>query len=696
MKDFDKFREEFMPLVRNLELKIVLEIISEFMHEKKVGKHFFFLAIDELRKLEEFDIERVIFDLKNVSSPYFELIPIFTALDPSALGSEKDLTKTFSDRLIFSSILPRMEIEKMKELANRYLWKEGEKQVSEEIKKFREFAFKVLKMTGGHFRTIEFVDKKLREQIENKTLQRDQLYTSFTHIISYGFLYNEKEEDFWKWACIPLLQLNTSLEETFCSKKSLKVRNLIVEGILINDKLEITNFFDDQILSNCHTTISNLYNFAKQYIKQQKDANETHLQHVCKLLEEMTFNTLTYNDYQAWELFNAFFIISQLQLRAYLIDCQFIKKKMDSEKSSPINLSSLNEKLTKRIEIQLKINQLLIEEKKLLKKNECKLFMIFKRDLYDKIKNFEGKEWKKFVGMFTDQSFIDNTQFEKFFGFWKSSDESDKEWKKQLFTNSILRSYSAHLSTQSSIELEKNSKLKEKTLDLNKKIVPNTLKLLSQTFAVSLDQLFHSSLKVGADFKERNVESILIKLVEIDVEEKIIPIKFEVSRDSEEGRSLADRFKKEDFLFHTLYLPSLKNEAGKDAILALKTVEGKDIFFVFQYRSRENESQIYNTGPKKVRQDIDKFDLKSIQNSINERMKGIKKWKTIIFNKETTIFCYVTSHKPPLLKKDQFLNYKDKLLAVTTIKPIGSFFGKTCFPFPLYDDKFNNEIYSEN
>ena len=165
-------------------------------------------------------------------------------------------------------------------------------------------------------------------------------------------------------------------------------------------------------------------------------------------------------------------------------------------------------------------------------------------------------------------------------------------------------------------KIEKEKDYKEKALEIENSNFCFTTKILSRTCSVSLFRLFNRTLQVADDFNQ-DVLNINISLVEYDNEQKkFLPIQFSTFIDEKsKKRHLFQIFEQDKFKFNTLYIPSSTEEVSIDSLIGLKTVENKDIFIMFQYRSSVNNTT--RISPLELKVELDKIDLKKFSKSIN-------------------------------------------------------------------------------
>jgi hypothetical protein len=601
--NFKRFMAIFSPIFERISTKDILIELTRKFHQNEV-KFLFVIAFDEIRKLEEYQRELIVDEIKSLNGiKEFEVAPILTAVDPSLLGSVIDLSITKTGRALFPSILNKLQEEHLKIIASKY---------SEEI---QDLVLKALKLSGNHFRTVEAIDASL-SKIQ---ITKDNFITQISSILQIGFLFQQecKQEEFWKWICIPVLQVDTIFDDIFAGKR---IKDFIVEGLLISDNQIPPNEFHNihYSLSNLRTTVATLYNYSLQTAQCEEDSVDFK---IMKQLNKTVVPTFTIDDTKAWELFNGYNFVLQIQCRSHLIDIKEINK---WEVKSVVDLDKkLVEEFLKNVFIDKSVRRQIIEHEKKKKKTYTKFCAKMDNLDFEYYKKMKLKEFTNFINenleyisirllekpKVTNSSELKKQMIEELISKYKLFDEDSKI---QLFTQSAKENIKG-------VNLVDSFKIIEENARKGKPFY--TLELLSNSCSISIEQLFHYSLKIGRDFDVNKVNLIKISLVEYNDEtKKFIPIDFKVDEDKKKNRTLAKRFKNDGFKFNNLYFPASKNEAGIDSLIGLKTIDDTPIFVVFQYRSRGNESQVRATVPSVVKADIDKVDLEKLSKSIGGKI----------------------------------------------------------------------------
>ena len=273
-------------------------------------KPFFVLSIDEIRKLETRQTDLVNLIKKINRIPIFDLFPIFTSLLPRL-----DFELTFSQRKIFVSVLPRLDNSVVNEIVSCY------------VQDIRDISKKALLLCSGHARSIEFIDKNINFQKPSK----ESFFTNFTTIISIGFVFESlvNQKTFWKWLCIPFLNLTGRFKKIIGEKdgKNVRLSDFIIEGILFNSDNYTSKHYFYPYFSPKHLKTSPivLYNYSKLFSRGENNKDISSSLN-CLIVDSFSKKT----DFEKFETFNAHFLILLLQCRSSLIDQFYINSKSNS------------------------------------------------------------------------------------------------------------------------------------------------------------------------------------------------------------------------------------------------------------------------------------------------------------------------------------------------------------------------------
>eukprot|EP01091_Cochliopodium_minus_P008777 TRINITY_DN2045_c0_g1_i5.p1 TRINITY_DN2045_c0_g1~~TRINITY_DN2045_c0_g1_i5.p1 ORF type:complete len:1037 (-),score=276.52 TRINITY_DN2045_c0_g1_i5:101-2899(-) len=673
--NFISFKNFFLPLVKKITTE---EVMSELFQMVKVKTNkktnitpFFVITIDEIKNLgyDQLNLVALLKGMNNFKD--FNLIPIITALNPTLFLTILDVENTLSLRGFFLSFLERFNETQLIEISLKFPLQ------------IRELVLKILKMTGGHPRSVEMIDKKI---IEYNFDSEDSLIPHFTEVIRTQFSFGKsvKKEGFWEWVCIPLLGVKEKYKKKFAD---IELFDFLIEGVLFERKkedIDIKHLFKKYLYTPpLRTSISILYNFS----------NMNNEQHVCQLLRNTLANTFYKNEGDKWETFNVNFFALLCQCRASLVDIKYLNNLLSNSpnKNKFIshnkinqnsllfdinNISSNNnnnnddyliDNINDEIEVDLSILNKDLEKKmyESIWKNKKLDWMNAEKEkeMIQKLSFFKEESLKKLENFpkYDPQSdTLDeySQKLSKLFrelglkagNFWNLKKENEiLEYVMKIARQKIEKSWKTQRKDEFE-ELMKKTTYEEIIKELSRENeMPSdfTTKILSKTCSVSLKRLFNYSLKESTDF-EGSLEEINISLVETK-DGKLVPLQFFVDEDnfSNESRFLCEKFDSEGFLFNTIYKPSKKNETSIDSLVGLKTIEGKNIFIFFQYKSRENKTKELNRMPdQELFNHLGNINLEKYSKSIGYTL-----------DHTNTIYCMITQHNPPLLEF-KFDNFK--------------------------------------
>ena len=59
-------------------------------------------------------------------------------------------------------------------------------------------------------------------------------------------------------------------------------------------------------------------------------------------------------------------------------------------------------------------------------------------------------------------------------------------------------------------------------------------------------------------------------------------------------------------------------------------------------------------------------------------------------NNTNTIFIWITTHHSPPLKHNDFIQWKQHVLAILSVENVQEYFGNTFYPFPLFRKDYDD------
>lgn len=431
---FGEFKKLFCPLMKNIKYEdVIFGITKEWRDIKKLKneqKIYTFILVDELRYLadkeEEDDEENGIeadkgvigFNAMGYVLDFFKkdvdevnLAYVLTAIDPRKLNEEikgvSDDMKTASGRIPLFKFPPLMSDNKMKEIA-----KEATVKYPTNERDFESdpILLSSIEMTGGHYRTIQYVIKKYNEIINkgNMKLQKthieDLLFINFTR----GMVSLSENE--WKIITPSILQIPVypmeiiTLDKTIKLNKSLIYNNnvfsYIMNGIYLT-QIDYDQYAKSKIYHPLVPKVSPLYLYSfskiiyKAYINKIKVDPKTKT--IADLLIAVTENCLK-DQVKVFEHFIGSLLLLNLQLRAFLFDPKLTNPETEFQKICSKKTVTVKELFHNNLDTTFLENGEFLElEIELLDDNDVPIFFSIERDnqtgryLSERFKNQEIK-----------------------------------------------------------------------------------------------------------------------------------------------------------------------------------------------------------------------------------------------------------------------------------------------------------------